>query len=118
MKIKFFILGLFFSSFVLFISTSCQKKTDCKLIITTIDSAGNPLPLADVKLFANVKTSSGATVQADLKAFGVSDGSGMSTYTFKLPAILDISATKDTKSGIGIIKLEEGKTVEKVVTVK
>lgn len=103
---------------ILGVNTSCQKNTDCKLTITTVDSVGNFLANATVKLYANVKTSTGATVVADLKAEGVSDGSGRSVYTFKLPAILDIKATFGNKSGVGIIKLEEGKTVEKTVTVK
>ena len=103
---------------ILGVSTSCQKNTDCKLTITTVDSSGNYLAGASVKLYANVKTSSGATVEADLKAEGISDGGGSSVYTFKLPAILDIKATLGNKSGVGIIKLEEGKTVEKTVTVK
>ena len=100
------------------LGTSCQKNTDCKLIITTVDSVGNMLPNTIVKLYANVKTSTGTTVEADLKAEGVSDGSGASSYTFKLPAILDIKASLGSKKGVGIIKLEEGKTVEKKVTVK
>ena len=100
------------------LGTSCQKNTDCKLIITTVDSVGNMLPNTIVKLYANVKTSTGTTVEADLKAEGVSDGSGASSYTFKLPAILDIKASLGSKNGVGIIKLEEGKTVEKKITVK
>jgi hypothetical protein len=118
MKLKLFIATLAFGLLTIGVSSSCQKKTDCKLIVTTHDSAGNALGAATVKLFANVKTSSGATVEADLKAEGVSDASGTSTYTFKLPAILDIKAVFGSKTGVGIIKLEEGKTVEKIITVK
>ena len=118
MKLKFFITCLAISCLTLAVSTSCEKKTDCKLTVKTVDSAGNALGNVIIKLFANVKTSSGATVEADLKAEGVSDGSGVSTYTFKLPAILDIKATFGNKSGVAIIKLEEGKGVDKTVTVK
>ena len=105
---------------VVFISSlnSCQKKTDCKLVVKTVDSAGVALGSVDLKLYANVKTASGATVEADLKAQGISDGTGISNYTFKLPAILDVKAVLGNKSGIGIVKLEEGKTVEKTITVK
>ncbi len=104
---------------VLGLSTSCEKKTDCKLNIVTVDSKGMPLSNVKVKVYANVKTASGSTVEADLKAEGVSDGSGTSTYTFKLPAILDIRAAGTSSMvGTGIIKLEEGKTVEKTITVK
>lgn len=105
---------------VLIISSlnSCEKKTDCKLVIKTVDSAGVALGSVEVKLYANVKTASGATVEADLKAQGVSDASGLSNYTFKLPAILDIKGVLGNRSGVGIVKLEEGKTVEKTITVK
>lgn len=103
---------------VISLTNSCVKKTDCKLTVTTLDSAGLPLANANVKLYANVKTQSGTTVEADLKATGVSDAQGTSVYTFKLPAILDVKATLGNKVGTGIIKLEEGKSVEKTITVK
>jgi len=107
------------ASFLVASLASCEKKTDCKLVIKTVDAAGMPLGGTAVKLYANVKTSSGATVEADLKASGVSDGAGSSSYTFKLPAILDVKATgTGSLVGVGIVKLEEGKTVEKTITVK
>ena len=118
MKLKLFFATLAFGLITLGFSSSCQKKTDCKLIVTTHDSLGNALGGSTVKLFANVKTASGTTVEADLKAEGVSDAGGKSTYTFKLPAILDVNAVSGSKSGVGIIKLEEGKTVEKIIVVK
>ena len=49
---------------------SCEKKTDCKLVIKTVDVAGMPLGNTAVRLYANVKTASGSTVEADLKAEG------------------------------------------------
>lgn len=118
MKFKLFIASFALGLMTLGLSTSCEKNTDCKLIVKTQDSLGNALGGATVKLYANVKTSSGSTVEADLKAEGVSDGSGSVSFTFKLPAILDIKAVSGAKTGVGIIKLEEGKTVEKKVTVK
>ncbi len=118
MKLKLIIPSLVLGAFVMLFNNACQKSTDCKLTIKTVDAAGNPVSAAAVKLYANVKTTSGATVEADLKAEGVSDASGSSSYTFKLPAILDIKAVHDTIEGVGIIKLEEGKSVEKVVTLK
>jgi hypothetical protein len=43
-------------------------------------------------------------------------------FNFKLPAIYDVKATlavgSKTLVGTGIIKLEEGKTVDKVITMK
>lgn len=119
MKAKLFIPSLVLVVFAWSLTTSCQKQTDCKLMVTTVDTAGRPVASAKIKLYANVKTSTGTIVEADLKAEGVSDANGSSSYTFKLPAILDIRATGSTgKVGTGIIKLEEGKTVEKSITVK
>lgn len=119
MKLKLFIATLAFGFITLVFNNSCQKHTDCKLIITTNDALGNVVAGATVKLYANVKTSSGSTVEADLKAQGVSDASGKSTYTFKLPAILDVKAVSTgSLTGVGIVKLEEGKTVEKIIVLK
>ncbi|MBI3519530.1 MAG: hypothetical protein HY062_09270 [Bacteroidetes bacterium] len=118
MKVKLFITTLALGFITIAFTSSCEKKTDCKLTIRTVDSSGMAFAGANVKLYANVKTASGSTVEADLKAEGVSDAAGSSTYTFKLPAILDIKAVSGGKTGIGIIKLEEGKMVEKVVTLK
>lgn len=117
MKFKLFvtaILGLFMVGF----TTSCEKKTDCQVVIKTVDQQGFAFSNAKVKLYANVKNSTGATVEADLKAEGTSDASGQTKFTFKLPAILDIKCQLDTMGGVGIIKLEEGKTVEKEIIMK
>lgn len=118
MKLKLFIATLAFGVITLVFNSSCQKETDCKLTVTTHDALGNAIGGCTVKLFANVKTSSGATVEADLKAEGISDASGVSTYTFKLPSILDIKVVSGSLVGVGIVKLEEGKAVEKIVVVK
>ena len=119
MKVRLFITSIAIALITIGVGSSCQKKTDCKLTIKTYDAAGFPVVGAKIKLYANVKTSTGATVEADLKAEGVSDASGVSTYTFKLPAILDIKATTTTSlSAVGIVKLEEGKSVEKSITLK
>lgn len=118
MKVRLFFVSLILSLVTLTFNSSCVKKTDCKLIITTHDQNGNAVGGATVKLYANVKTPSGSTVEADLKAEGISDGGGTSTYTFKLPAILDVKAVAGSATGVGIVKLEEGKTVSKDIIVK
>lgn len=122
MKFKLFIATLAAAFLTVGLSTSCEKKTDCKVTIKTVDSTGFGVSNVKVKLFANVKNSTGATVEADLKAEGTTDGSGLTTFTFKLPAILDIKAVglagADSLQGVGIVKLEEGKSVEKSVTLK
>lgn len=121
---------LLFSGFLItgliFTNSSCQKETDCKATVRCIDSVGNAVANADVLLYALVKDPTDpkgtATHTADVKANGTTDGGGEVKFTFKLPAIYDIKATfaagTKTMTGNSIIKLEEGKTVEKTVTMK
>lgn len=115
----------FFGVLIVFVSTmmylSCNKNTDCKVNVKCVDaSTGSAVSGADVKLFANVKTASGGTVQADVKAEGTTDSYGVVSFTFKLPAIFNISATKtsDSLAGTALVTLEEGKTVESTVPMK
>lgn len=120
------LLSGFFISGLLFVNTSCQKDTDCKARVICNDSTGTAISNANVFLYAVVKDPTDpkgqATFTADVKATGNSDASGQVSFVFKLPAIYDIRATitagTRTLVGTGIIKLEEGKTVEKTVTLK
>ena len=116
--------GFLIATFAL-TNTSCQKNTDCKASVKVVDSLGIPVGNAAVLLYATIKTSSGGTVTADVKANAVTDGGGEVKFTFKLPAIYDIRATFITTTvptktlvGTGIIKLEEGKGADKTVTLK
>lgn len=111
------------SAAIAFSGTSCKKETECKAKVKCVDSLGVAIADADVQLYAPVKSPDGKTTYtADVKANGKSNGSGEAEFVFKLPAIYDIKATKivgsHTLTGVGIIKLEEGKTVDKTVTLK
>lgn len=122
MKARVFLIALaIFGVGFLFI-TSCKKKTDCIANIICNDSTGVGMSGATVYLYANVKTPVGGTITADLRATGITDASGRVSFTFKLPAIYDVKALKTVGSasmqGISIIKLEEGKSVEKTVVVR
>jgi hypothetical protein len=122
MKPLVIIFAGFLLSCLFFTNTSCRKKTDCVALIHCVDSAGGNWSGANVQLYAIVKTANGGTVVADIKANGDTDGDGKAKFTFKLPAIYDIKATfksgLKTYVGTGIIKLEEGETVEKGVTLR
>ena len=109
---------------------SCDKNTDCTAKVICVDASGAAVQNAAVQLYATVKTTNQNTVVADIKAQGVTDGSRTVSFLFKLPAIYDITASVTaantgtfgpatlTLVGTGIIKLEEGKTVEKTVTLR
>lgn len=122
MKPVLVIIGAFLLSCMFFTTTSCKKNTDCIATVYCVDSAGRTVDGVNVQLYANVKTTTGGTVVADLKANGDTDGDGKVKFTFKLPAIYDIKATKKigsrTYTGTGIIKLEEGMESEKTVTLR
>ena len=100
---------------------SCKKETDCVAVVKCRDTLGNPVVAADVFLYAKVKNSAGVTHTADITATAQSDNAGQVSFTFELPAIYDIRATKKsgtkTLAGDGIIKLEEGQTVEATVKI-
>lgn len=121
---------LFFSGLVLTgilcTAPSCKKDTECKATIKCVDSSGTPVAGANVLLYAQVKDPTdpkgASTFTGDIKANGVTDGGGEVKFTFKLPAILDIKATGNLGNrsimGQSIIKLEEGESVSKTVTLK
>ena len=102
--------------------TSCKKNTDCIANVICNDSTGVGISGATVYLYANVKTPIGGTITADLRATGLTDAGGRVSFTFKLPAIYDIRASKvisaKTYSALSIIKLEEGKGVDKTVVLR
>jgi hypothetical protein len=101
---------------------SCRKNTDCVANVICNDSTGVGISGATVYLYANVKTTYGGTITADLRATGLTDESGKVSFTFKLPAIYDIRASKvisaKTYSALSIIKLEEGKGIDKTVVLR
>jgi hypothetical protein len=99
----------------IFLFFGCSHDKSCKAVIKVVDIDGVTLVGgATVQLFANISTASGPVV-ADLKAEGVTASDGTVEFKFKLPAILDIKATKGVKIATGIIKLEEKETVNKTV---
>ncbi len=100
---------------------SCKKDTTCKVNVKCTNYyTGAAVSDAYVKLYAPVKTASGGTVEADVKAEGNTDSDGIVSFNFKLPAVYNIKAIKesDTLIGTGIVTLEEGKTVEAAVQMK
>ncbi|MEI6815400.1 MAG: hypothetical protein WCL14_02225 [Bacteroidota bacterium] len=100
---------------------SCKKNTDCTAIIHVIDTAGKAVPNAIVILHkTNVTQYNGVT--ANVSDTKVSDVAGETSHTFQLPAVLDITVKTDTtklpiRIGSGVVRLQEGETVEQTVRV-
>jgi 5-hydroxyisourate hydrolase-like protein (transthyretin family) len=101
---------------VILVLSACRRNTDCTANIICNDAQGKPLNGVEVRLFATV----GANPKkiADVKANGVTDKDGKVSFIFKLPAIFDVNAAVGTTTASTIIKLEEGKTSEKVIELK
>lgn len=122
MKLKGFFIAVASLAIGFLFITSCKKNTDCVANIICNDSTGVGMSGATVFLFANVKTPNSGTITADIRATGITDESGKVSFTFKLPGIFDVKALKTVGSasmqGISIIKLEEGKAVDKTVVVR
>lgn len=98
----------------LLVNTSCNRNKDCGANIVCKDANGQPVKGAEVLLYANIKPN----VDGDIKAHGITDENGKVTFIFKLPAIFDVKANVNSKEAKGMIKLEEGKTVEETVTIQ
>ena len=118
MKLKLILSAIGAFGLLFLTNTSCQKKTDCIAIVNCVDTLGAPKGGVDVRLFANVKTTTGGTVTADLKANAITGSDKQASFTFKLPAIYDIKCTSGSYTTASIIKLEEGKSVDKTVTIR
>lgn len=82
------------------------------------DANGMLMRGAYIQLFAYVKDAQNGILTADVRATGITDQNGKVTFTFKLPAIFDIKASKGNLTGTGIVKLEEGNGVEKAVIIQ
>ncbi|HRS53115.1 MAG TPA: hypothetical protein P5250_00220 [Bacteroidales bacterium] len=115
MKIGNVILKIFIIVLMLmFVFTQCKKDKDIKVIITVKyqSDTNKVVPQADVLI-----------EKYDVKVKGVTDNNGIFETTFKLEAILDVHASKDTSTvtttppltGSTVIRLEEGKTIRKTV---
>jgi hypothetical protein len=109
----------FFALFAILGSqTACQKQTTNCTAVITIDSAGGlPVSGATVKLYPPKGN------LAEAEATGTTNSAGTVTFTFSLPAILNVAATKelsvsDTLHGSGVIQLQIGQTESTTVTIK
>lgn len=89
---------------------SCKKDQTCHGKVHCIDSTGVPVGAAQVILAA-------PSVNGDVTYKGSTDGSGDVNFEVTLPAIFDVTATKGSFSGTGVLRLDEaGKSNEVTVT--
>ena len=104
-----FSVGLAFLIILGWGQSSCSKNTTCVANITVLDTNGLPAAGATVKLYANINP------PGQVQAMGNTDAAGNVSFTFQLPAIFDISASKGSHTGTGLIQLQVGGTVSATV---
>ena len=117
------------SAFILSLATftlgnfSCKEEDlTCTAVIKVVRSIGGPAPSARVVITSNYGATQPDSLDESLLPpdnTKITDANGEVTYTFKYPAILDIQVTHISYgSAEDLIKLEEGKTVNKTVTLQ
>ncbi len=108
------VLGLLAFTFV-FPLSSCQKNSDCTAVVTIIDTVGTPLASASVRLYYDPKNG-----KKFVESTQATDGSGKTTFVFKLQAIFDVDVTYGGKTAVkaGIVTLQPGSSVSKTITFK
>ena len=112
---------LLFVSFVAIFSflPSCKKETDSTVIVTVVDSTGTPVVGATIVLHPDSASLKGKDPLDGQVQSKTSDVAGKAQFVFKYEAILKVDASRGTLSNVGdVVKLEPGKQVEKMVTVK
>lgn len=98
--------------------SSCKKEGPCQAIITVTDSAGVAVKGATVVLRQDEVINPTTGAQANVHAEGTTDTYGKATFEFKLEAVLNVEASKGTKTGKDYVRLEQSKTVYRTVIIK
>lgn len=102
--------GVLLMLVIAFSASSCKKDKTTHGKIHVKNAAGNYVAGAKVLLTAP---------NADKKYEGLTDSGGYIQFDIALPAIFDVTASKDSLVGTGVIRLDEpGKTTELTVTIR
>jgi hypothetical protein len=117
--------AVFFSIAAFALGNFSCKETDltCTAVIKVVRSIGGPAPSAKVTITSKFgEENDPDRIDPALKApqnIKITDSNGEVTYTFKYPAILDITVSHISfGTAEDLIKLEEGETVRKTVTLQ
>lgn len=110
----------------LFAIHSCKKDKQTIATVLVVNSDGEPVPGATVRLYAVPSETPPPPNAIRFDTTQVTNGTGKVTFDFSDFyekgqagfAVLDIEASKGSESGEGIIKIEEEKTTEESVTIE
>ena len=110
----------------LFVFSSCKKDPETIATILVLNSDGEPIPGASVRLYSNPSPESTNNNALRFDTTNLTNGSGKVTFNFTDFykkgeagfAVLDIEAFKGVLYGTGIIKIEEQTTTEESVEIE
>jgi len=122
---KFIIGGIFAGLMVVAIS-GCKKDQQTIATITVVNSDGEAVPGASVRLYAVSSETPPPPQDVRFDTTQVTNGTGKVSFDFTDYyqegqagfAVLDIEAKKGSLEGEGIIKIEEMKTNEETVVIE
>lgn len=101
---------------VFFILLSCAKKKNSYATVVCKDVTGNGIDSVTVELYSYVKKTDGTAGTGYLKASGVTNETGRISFSFNVPSMYTIKVFKNSQSASSFIKMEEGKEVQKDIT--
>ena len=111
LKISSFICVCFLL-FTATVVTSCKKDKKTYGTVTVKNASGTLISAAKVLLAA-------PSANGQKSSTGSTDGSGVAKFELPLPAIWDVTVTKDSLSGTGVLRLDEpGKHDDIVVIIR
>ena len=122
-KNKTYLIAAFFSFLITLSFSSCESKNDCTAIIVVKDFENNSISGAQVTLHQDsiVSDQGSWSNQSNLRKTEETDANGRAEFSYQLEAILNIEvfhvSGKDTLTGKNVIRLLQGKTETKIVTI-
>lgn len=96
---------------------SCKKTGPAEALITVIDAKGKSVGGATVVLKQDTVVNSNG-VKANIYEEKITDSEGRAFFTFKWEAVLNVEVTKGTLTETDYVRLEQSKTVDKLVILK
>lgn len=111
---------------MLFAINSCKKDKQTIATVLIVNTDGEPVPGAEVRLFAVSSLETPPPNALRFDTIQITNGTGKVSFDFSDFyekgqagfAVLDIEAKKGAEAGQGIIKIEEEKTTEETITIE
>ncbi len=115
--LSFFLVAVILFSAVAVTQSSCQKNTTCDATILVVDTTGTSgvqVPVVGATVYLSA---SGYKGPGQVTGTATTDNNGHAYFSFKLPAIFDIAASKGAMTGKGLLQLNVGGTATTTVII-